>query len=178
MKSFKDYLTESKKVYEFKVRVANDCPKDCVAKIKASLQEYHPTSCSAGKSVPIQEYRKEFPENRFVSMTVFDVATQYPVNSEQVHNSIAKCLGKSLSEVLVRNVHEELEFKINHANDERTGKALVGTFADPSNNGDVVNEKHKFDLLKELSKTKHAPTQYTGVNDQILAKSMPKKAKG
>jgi dissimilatory sulfite reductase (desulfoviridin) alpha/beta subunit len=34
MKSFKDYLTESKKTYDFKVKIAGDCPKDCVKKIK------------------------------------------------------------------------------------------------------------------------------------------------
>lgn len=37
-------------------------------------------------------------------------------------------------------------------------------------------EKHKSNFLKELSKTQkdHGMTQYKGVNDQLLAKKMPK----
>ena len=58
MKSFKEYLTESKRVYEFKVKIAGNCPKDCASQIKTALSQFHVESCSAGKSTPIQETQK------------------------------------------------------------------------------------------------------------------------
>jgi hypothetical protein len=44
----------------------------------------------------------------------------------------------------------------------------------PSNNGqDFVGDKKVASFLKELEKVKHAGEQHKGINDDILATSMP-----
>ena len=174
MKSFKEYLTESKKIYEFKVKIAADCPKDTVTKIKAALGEFHVSSVSAGKSVPIQERHSEFPEHKNINMTVFDVTTDYPATNKQIQDKLAAVLSLAHTSVKVKNLEEEKEDEINHQHDRRTGKALVGTVQDPSDNSHLVGEKYMMDFLKELNQEKHTGTQYTGVNDEILAKGNPK----
>jgi hypothetical protein len=176
MKSYKEYLTESKKVYEFKVKIAGDCAKDCVEQIKKALSQFHVETCSTGRSTPIQENLAEFPEHKHTSMTVFDVCTSYPANSLQVRTAVASQLGKAESMVKVRNMLEEQEIEINHQHDEKTGKHVIGTDYDASNNQSTVGEQHKENFLKELSKVKHQGTQYKGVNDQILATGAPKSA--
>jgi hypothetical protein len=173
MKSFKEYLTESKKVYEFKVKIAGDHPSDAVSQIKSALAEFHVGSVSSGRSTPIQERQSEFPEHKNTQMTVYDVTTNYPATSLQIRDRVASGLGISHNHVKVKNLAEELEHEINHEHDERTGKALVGTMQEPSDHSHLVNEKHKFDLLKELNKNKKTLTQYKGVNDEILASSQP-----
>ena len=173
MKSFKEYLTESKRVYEFKVKIAGDCPKDCSTQLKAALAQFHVASVSAGKSTPIQERQSEFPEHKNVGMTIFDVATDYPANSVQVRDIVAAHLGLAHANVKVKSFAEEREYEINHANDQRSGKALIGSEQDPSNHQSLVGEEHKMNFLKELNKEKHQGTQYTGYNDQILAKHAP-----
>ena len=50
---------------------------------------------------------------------------------------------------------------------------MLGTDYEPQNHQDIVGEKHVMSLLKELGKHKTAGTQYTGTNDQILAKNSP-----
>jgi len=177
MKSFKEYLTESKKVYEFKVKIAGECPDDCVEQIKASLAQFHVASVSSGKRTPIQERHSEFPEHKNVNMTVFDVTTHYPANSPQVHNLIASGLGMAANSIKVKTMAEEKEHAINHAHDVKTGQALVGKPQDPSDHSDLVDEKHKMNFLQELSKEKHQGTQYKGYNDSILAPSVPGIAK-
>jgi hypothetical protein len=177
MKSFKEYLTESKKVYEFKVKIAGDCPKDCSSSIKQALTQFHVESCSAGKSTPIQEHHSEFPEHKNCSMTVFDVCTRYPATSLQVRNMVAEHVGIAESRVKVRNLKEEEEHAINHEHDEKTGKALVGTDYEASNHQELVGEKKKENFLRELTKTKHQGTEVTGTNDEILAKGIAKPGK-
>jgi hypothetical protein len=177
MKSFKEYLTESKKTYEFKVKVAGECPKNCTEQIKKALSQFHVESCGAGRSTPIQEHLVEFPEHKNTSMTVFDVSTTYPANSVQIRSAVASQLGKSESMIKVRNMLEEKEHEINHEHDELSGKAIIGTAYDPSNHQDLVGHAHKENFLKELSKVKHQGTQYKGVNDEILAAGAPKTAK-
>jgi len=173
MKSFKDYLTESKKIYEFKVKIAGDCPKDCSAQLKAALAQFHVSSVSAGKSTPIQERQSEFPEHKNVGMTIFDVCTDYPATSLQLQDMVAAHLGVAHANVKVKSVAEEREHEINHAHDQRSGQALVGTDYEPSDNQDLVGEKHKMNFLKELGKERHQGTQVKGYNDEILSSGAP-----
>jgi len=177
MKSFKEYLTESKRVYEFKVKIAGDHAKDAVEQIKAALAEFHVAKVSSPRATPIQERQTEFPEHRNTQMTVYDVATDYPATSLQLRDRIASGLGITHNHVKVKSFAEEKEHEINHEHDERTGKALVGTMQDPSNHGDLVNDTYKMNFLKELNKEKHQGTQVKGFNDEILAAGAPKYSK-
>jgi hypothetical protein len=177
MKSFKEYLTESKKVYEFKVKIAGECPSDCSSQIKSSLAQFHVASVSAGKRTPIQERHSEFPEHKNVNMTVFDVTTDYPATSLQIRDMLSAHLGMPLSNVKVKSLAEELEHEINHQHDKRTGKAIIGTPTEASDHSDLVGEKHKMNFLQELNKEKHQGTQIKGYNDEILADGVPGLAK-
>jgi hypothetical protein len=173
MKSFKDYLTESKKVYEFKVKVAGECPKDMAGHIKNALAPFKVESCSAGKGTPIQETQEEFPSLKHVELTVFDVSTVYPATSLQVQSAIVECAKLPTLNVIVRTLAEQEEYNINHANDAKSGRALLGTDYEKSNNQDMVGEKHMMSFLKELHKTTHEGDVVTGTNDELLAKKAP-----
>jgi hypothetical protein len=173
MKSFKEYLTESKKVYEFKIKVAGQCPKDMVGHIKNALSPYKVESCSAGKSTPIQETQEEFPSLKHVEITVFDVTTSYPVTSLQVQSLVSECSKLAPSNLIVRTLAEQEEYNINHANDVKSGKALLGTEYEKSNDQGLVGEKHMMNFLKELGKEKHTGEAVTGFNDELLAKKAP-----
>ena len=173
MKSFKDYLTESKRVYEFKVKIAGDCPKDCAAQIKTALSQFHVESCSAGKRTPIQETQTDFPEHKNVNVTLFDVCTSYPATSLQVRDKIAECLKMPHGAIKVKNIHESAEDEINHKHSEKTGKSLLQADYEASDNQKMVGSQHTMSLLKELGKVKKEGHLYTGANDQLLAKSVP-----
>jgi hypothetical protein len=173
MKSFKEYLTESKKVYEFKIKVAGPCPKDMVGHIKNALSPYKVESCSAGKGTPIQETQEEFPSLKHVELTVFDVTTSYPVTSTQARALVSECAKLSLANIIVRTFAEQEEYNINHANDVKSGKAVLGTDYESSNNQSLVGEKHMMSFLKELNKDKHTGTEVNDFNDELLAKKSP-----
>jgi hypothetical protein len=173
MKSFKEYLTESKKVYEFKVKIAGDCPKDCTEKIKLALSQYQLESCSGGKRTPIQERQVDFPEHANVNVTVFEVCTCYPATSLQIKNSIAETLKMSGALIKVRNAMEERELAINNANAAKSGKSVLEADYEKEDNQKLVGDKHTMSLLKELGKSKSVGEQKKGINDTILAKSVP-----
>lgn len=173
MKSFTEYLTESKKVYEFKIKIAGECPKDCAGQIKKALAQYQVEKCSAGKSTPIQETQEEFPGLQNVGLTVMDVTTSYPATSLQVRSAVAEALGVSAHNVIVRTVAEQAEYAINHKNDTKSGKAMLGTDYEASNNQDKVGSKHLMSFLKDLSKSQSTGEAVTGTNDELLAKKSP-----
>ena len=173
MKSFTEYLVESKRVYEFKIKIARDCPKDCATLIKYALAEFHVESCSAGKTAPIQETQIEFPNHPNVAVTIFDVTTSYPTTSLQIANMIAEKLRFSKGDVRVRNMKEEEELAINNQNATKSGKSVLTTDYENSDNQGLVGEKKKENFLKELTKTKKELEQVKGVNDTLLAKKVP-----
>jgi hypothetical protein len=168
MKSFKEYLTESKKIYEFKVKIAGECPKDCQAQIKAALAEFHVASVSAARRTPINPHYADFPDHKNIRMTIFDVTTDYPANSMQVRERVASGLGMAQANVKVKTIGEEHEYEINHAHDERTGEAIIGTDYEPSTNGHLYGEKYNLSFLKELGKEKHAGKEIKGINEKLF----------
>jgi hypothetical protein len=171
MKSFKEYLTESRKVYEFKVKIAGECPKDCGAQIKGALAEFHVATVSSPRRTPIQERHTEFPDHKNISMTIFDVTTNYPANSMQVRERVASGLGMAQANVKVKTIGEEAEYVINHKHDEKTGEAIIGTDYEPSNHQNLVGTEHMMSFLKELGNEKHAGKEVEGTNDKLFPKA-------
>jgi hypothetical protein len=162
MKSFKEYLTESKKTYDFKIKIAGDCPKDCAKRIKEALSVYKVESCSAGKSLPISETYVDFPTQRNIGITIFDVCLAYPSTTDQVRSMLGGTLGLPVTRVKVRNMKEEEEFALNHANDEKTGESLLTKDYDTDAEGqNLVGAKRNMSLLKELGKSKKTSADST-----------------
>ena len=173
MKSFKEYLIESKQTYDFKIKIAGECPEKCVEDIKAALSQYDVESVSKGTRTPIQETHYDFPEEKNIEVTVYEVCLNYPATSEQIRAAVASKISKTESQIKVRNPEEEAESILNHANDEASGEALLEKDLEEVDGQDLVGDKHTMSLLKELSKNKTTGEQVKGTNDKILAKKAP-----
>lgn len=169
MKSFKDYLIESKQTYDFKIKIAGE-HEDVAKKIKEALAKFDVASCSEGKTTPIQETQVDFPDHKNVGVTLVDVCLNYPATSAEVRALVAEAIGSTDSCVKVRNEREVIEEEeINKPETEQ----VLGKDYDKVNNQKLVGDKGVASFLKELGKAKPTLTQYKGVNDTILAKKVP-----
>jgi len=173
MKPFREYLTESKKIYEFKIKIAGDLESDASKKIKLALEKFNVENCSSGKRSPVQESPIDFPEHHNVNVTVFDISLSYPSTSLMVKEAIAERLSLTDSCIKVCNIKEQEEYELNHQFDEKSGESLLTKEYETIDSSGLAGEKQKMNLLKELSKIKHEGEQYKGVNDELLAKSSP-----
>ena len=62
MSTFTQYLTESAKSYDFKIKIAGE-PKDIDKnRLETALQKFEVTKMSAGKSTPIQSLPLDYDE--------------------------------------------------------------------------------------------------------------------
>lgn len=173
MKSFKEYLIESKQCYEFKIKFAGEPSDDAIKRVKEALEQFNIESFSEGKRTPIQETQVDFPDHKNINVTVYDISLSYPVTSSQLRNIVAEAANLTQCCVKIRNLKEQEEEEINHEHDEKSDKVLLNTDYEKENNQDLVGDKHAMGLLKELSKTKHRGEQYKGINDKLLAKKAP-----
>lgn len=83
MKTFRDYLTESKKVYSFKVKVAGDLPENFQDNLKKSLEKFEVVTFNK-MTTPVQESPMDFPELSNRSITIFDLVLEYPITAPEI----------------------------------------------------------------------------------------------
>lgn len=174
MKSFKEYLTESKKTYAFKVKVAGEMQEGFEAELKSALEKFSVVKIGAGKRTPIQETPLDFPELKNKQVTVWDVELNYPTTPQVLENYIADVCKCSLGCIRVRAANEPSEqYQAAMLEPEKESDALLNSDYPKEDNQGLVGEKSKMGLLKDLEKVKHGGEQYTGVNDVLLAKDAP-----
>lgn len=173
MKSFTQYLIESKQVYEFKIKVIDDLTTCQLDKFKGALERFTVESFSKGTRTPIQETQVDFPSHKNVAATVYDVVLCYPATSFQIHQLAAESMGISECCIKVRNVLEQQEIDLNNSFGDVSGESLLMKDYESENNQQIVGDAHTMSLLKELGKVKTQGDQYTGINDILLAKKAP-----
>lgn len=174
MKSFKEYLAESKRTFAFRVKVADcDLDSDTLDKIERSLSEFRLANMTKPKSLPIT-HSNEFHTLGPVGVKMFDINTDYPAIPPQVQSAIHRATGIPLVNIFVTN--PTLNNDISDW-DKPTGEALLDDpelTQDDADAQERVGLKRIDSLLKELSKDRHETEQVKGHNDEILAKSAPK----
>jgi hypothetical protein len=150
MKSFVEYLTESKKTYDFKIGVAGDLAEGFADTLETCLQKYSLANISAGKKTPIQERPLDFPQLENVEVTYWDVEVNYPTTVQMMEEYLSHTCGVSPAYVIVRDPaapqEEYQEKKDEGPYEPMLGKDdMGGESAQESVAGNRV-----MDLLKEL----------------------------
>lgn len=173
MKNFKEYLVESKRTYDFRVRVA-DCELDSeqMAAIERGLKAFDLADISKPKSQPVA-HTKEFANLGPVGRKQFEIKLNYPTTPAGVRQVIHQSSGIPAQYIVVKTTLED-----QMPEDETSGDGSVNIgnneLKDQPGAQDHVGLKRVDSLLKELSANRHDPEQHKGVNDAILANSMPK----
>ncbi len=109
MKSFKEYLTESKKTYTFRVKVAGECTAEQESKLKSMLERFSISSFKKTGKTPIQSFPLDFPQLKNTDVSVFEVVLEYPTTQHELHEYISANLGKTRQHVVVRTPNEPIE---------------------------------------------------------------------
>ena len=165
MKSFTDYLTESKRVYAFKVGIAGDLPENCEDDMERCLQKFGVSKMSAGKKTPIQERPLDFPRLENIEATYFEFSCTYPTTVQVLQEYIGQCCGVPQSHIIVRNPNEPQEVY----QEEKTEETYVAKMTQEDMGqaeGDAqanVGPGRVMDLLKELETArKERSADYVG----------------
>lgn len=181
MKTFTQYLYESinDKKYSFIVKIAGEIPENCEDVMEASLKKFELDKFSKIRTTPIQAKLQDFPDLENVEVTLYEVDLLYPTTSLVLNTYLADQIGIPLSNIKVRNMAEEDETELNNENEQGVkSKALLNQPYEKTENQSLVGEKHMNTFLKYLAQQSkdQQPTQYKGVNDQLLAKKIPKES--
>ena len=184
MSTFKDYLTESTKSYDYKIKIAGASKDIDKNALETALQKFDLESMSAGKTTPIMTLPLDFPALSNESVTIFDVTTNYPESPRVMHEYLSDLLRIPATHIVVRKPNEPTE---EYQNDMQVAKKseyanklhdIEYKDAPKVNAEDYHSTKANMGLLKELLKDRqenkdHPKGGETGVQSHIEEKGTP-----
>lgn len=158
MKNFIEYLTETQKTYEFRIKLADVNPDDYKDQLNHALESYGLESLSKAKRLPIKSDDIDFPSMKNCQVYLMDAVLSYPVNNDQLRAIISDRAGIPLANiVVVPTNHPEELWRWDRANsDIREFKKGESVLNEPLDDNPEGKKAGKFyseagTLLKELS---------------------------
>lgn len=110
MKTFKEYLVETKKVYSFKIKVAGDLPENFEDNIKTKFERCKVLTFEKAGTTPVQKLPLDFPNLTNREVHIFNVIFEYPITSPEIAEEI-KASGVDEACFRVRNSGEPTEIE-------------------------------------------------------------------
>ena len=172
MSTFKDYLTESAKSYDYKIKVAGVLADDFASKLESALAKFEVAKMSAGKKTPIMTMPLDFPHLSNEEVTIFDVTTNYPASSGVMKEYLSDYLGVNASKIVVRKPGEPTEEYQEPKQGEYETKLTDAEYKDAPkvNAEDFHSTKANMGLLKELLKDREANKDQPKEKENIQSK--------
>ena len=117
MKNFLNYLEQSQKTYEFRIKIANIDPAEKLAMLESALDAYGLESLGKPKRLPLKESDVDFPNHGTVELYLMDAVLKYPCNEYQLRTIIAERAGIAQANiVIVPTNHPEEQRRWNEDN--------------------------------------------------------------
>jgi hypothetical protein len=92
MKKFNEYLAESQRVYNYRIKIVGDVPSGFIKALEEKLKQFDPAKISSVKTTPVQLCPAEFPAYSNERVSHMDCEFRYPAIEPQIQQ-IAQLLG-------------------------------------------------------------------------------------
>jgi hypothetical protein len=84
MKSFTEFLTESTKQYNFRIKVAGTLSDDQVDRLEAAMEKWGLQSINKPKVTPIQKHPADFNNLKEIEVSIMDMTLDYPATPQEI----------------------------------------------------------------------------------------------
>ncbi len=102
MKTFANYLAESQRTYDYRIKICGRVDAEAVRQLKQKLDQFDPVTMSDLKTTPVQVIPTDFPNFKNESVSMFDVSFRYPAIEPQI-KQLAQLLGIDPNRVVMSN---------------------------------------------------------------------------
>jgi len=164
MSTFTQYLAESTKSYDYKIKIVGASKDIDQNALETALQKFDLANMSAGKTTPIMTQPLDFPMLSNEQVTIFDVTTNYPTTSREMKEYLSDIMRIPATHIVVRKPNEpseEYQTQMDVAKKSEYANKLHDIEykdAPKVNAEDFHSTKANMSLLKELLKDRNAIT--------------------
>ena len=129
MTSFREYLTESVKSYNYRVKLAGEITPSFLKSFEKNLAQFDVIRMSEPKKTPVQHDPYDFPNLKNVEVNIFDVTLNYPASVDDIA-AVAKSLGHDPNHIRV--LAQEFADSLDLDNEVRTQNSDSPILSKPS----------------------------------------------
>jgi hypothetical protein len=107
MKNFQQYLAESERTYNYRIKIVGDVAPDFIRQLEDRLKQFDVVKITKPKTTPVQLKPADFPKHSNDSVTSMDVEFRYPAIEPQI-KQIAQLMFLDPNRIIMLTVpHEE-----------------------------------------------------------------------
>lgn len=156
MKTFKEHLSESKKQYDFRVKIAGNVTTEQESAMKTLLGRFtnSETLGSMKKTkTPIQAVPLDFPQAKNCEVHIYEFTLDYPTTQQELTEYLSTELGIGKQSLVVRKPGEPSE-EYQHIEAPREGALLDDPDYKEAGNPqfeDYYGDKYNTGFVKELN---------------------------
>jgi hypothetical protein len=156
MKNFKEYLTESKKQYDFRIKIAGEFTTEQEDTMKRLLGRFtvdNTLSSVKRTKTPIQAVPLDFPQVKNCEVSIYEVTLDYPTTQYELTEYLSTELGVGKTHLVVRSPHEPTE-EYQHQEPKREGALLNDPDYKEAGSPkfeDYYGDKYNSGFVKELN---------------------------
>jgi hypothetical protein len=154
MKTYKEYLAESKKQWPFRVKIAGTFTAEQEESMKYLLSKFAVTEFKKLKTTPVQELPLDFPQVKNCEVTIYEVTLDYPSTQFELTEMLSSGLGVNKQNLVVRSPNEPTEEYQHEEPTKREGALLNDpTYAEAGSPQfeDYYGDKYNTGFVKELN---------------------------
>ena len=104
MKTFSQYLTESEKTFDYRIKICGDINAELLKMFREKLKKFDPVKISDVKTTPVQARPADFPGETNQRVTMIDGSFRYPATGPQIQQMAELC-GIAVNHVCVNDLH-------------------------------------------------------------------------
>ena len=91
MKTFSQYLTESEKTFDYRIKICGDVDAEFLKSFREKLKKFDPVKISEPKTTPVQAKPADFPGMTNERVTIIDGSFRYPATPPQIEQFAELC---------------------------------------------------------------------------------------
>ena len=173
MKNFQQYLAESERTYNYRIKIVGDVAPDFIKQLEERLKQFEVVKISKPRTTPVQLKPADFPKHSNDSVTSMDVEFRYPAIEPQI-KEIAQLLflnpnrivmlttpheeGMNTERERVNTENKDLLTDTNYPAPDVEQKALIKDYSAPYDQHAVLKNAYRSDFTVAGGKTPPAKT--------------------
>ena len=103
MKTFAQYLVESEKTFDYRIKIVGDVSPEFLKQFKDQLKKFEPASIGEVKTTPIVAQPQGFPGYPNHAVNMIDVSFKYPATPPQIEQ-VVELLGLSADRISMNTI--------------------------------------------------------------------------
>ena len=151
-KSFKHYIAESVRTYNYTIKIAGEVDKNFLDLFKYNLKKFDPVEMSEPKSTPVQKSPYGFPGLSNQPLTIIKAQFRYPA-TEPMIQQMAQMLGYNVN--MVRVIDTKYDDSMDHEAEKfenQMEESPLLTHEQMADNGKEASKEYSRSYLDSIKK--------------------------